>query len=342
MGFNPVGGNLLIITSASMQHWNPVTQEKVFEIIYEDSLIDGGWNPSGTQFIVLNGGFANAFGSDGLVIDLHRLGVDSLHLSFSSFDWNWDGSSIVLGLDNGAIYVWNIAKETVSTVFTGHNFKVDTISHNPFNNLVASGDDNGTLLIWNPDTGRIIWTLTGHTSAVNDLAWSPDGRGLASASTDGTVIVWDVITGKPITTFDYGAPVRAVAWSPKGGQIVFGGDALPGTTPEPRFETVPDSTFSPALPLPNAGDDQTITGDGRSALVTLDGLNSIDVDGAVTSYIWVEAGSIIATGAQPQVKLSVGTHTITLTVSDNDHQLASDEVIISVFPTAVPSPSSTP
>ncbi|MBS3762598.1 MAG: tandem-95 repeat protein, partial [Planctomycetes bacterium] len=82
----------------------------------------------------------------------------------------------------------------------------------------------------------------------------------------------------------------------------------------------------------DAGSDQAVTdddGDG-SATVTLDGSGSSDPDGTIESYSWTEGGTEIATGETPQVTLAVGTHDITLTVTDNDGATDSDSVTITV------------
>jgi dienelactone hydrolase len=88
------------------------------------------------------------------------------------------------------------------------------------------------------------------------------------------------------------------------------------------------------LPAANAGPDQTATDSDNNGneVVTLDGSGSTDPDGSISSYIWTEGGSQIASGVAPSVSLSVGTHTITLTVTDNDGNIDTDDVIITVNP----------
>lgn len=84
--------------------------------------------------------------------------------------------------------------------------------------------------------------------------------------------------------------------------------------------------------MAGAGSNQTVTdadGDGSEALA-LDGSGSTDNDRTIVSYEWSEGGSPIATGFNPQVILAVGTHTITLTATDNDGATGTDTVVITV------------
>jgi subtilisin family serine protease len=86
-------------------------------------------------------------------------------------------------------------------------------------------------------------------------------------------------------------------------------------------------------PTAKAGSDRTLTDGDRSGAesVTLDGSGSSDQDGNIVSYRWTESGLTIATGASPIVSLSVGEHSLTLTVTDDDGATAADTVLITVF-----------
>ncbi|MFW6154715.1 MAG: PKD domain-containing protein [Planctomycetota bacterium] len=85
-------------------------------------------------------------------------------------------------------------------------------------------------------------------------------------------------------------------------------------------------------PVADAGTDQTVTDsdDDGSEDVTLDGSSSYDSDGTISSYVWDEGGTQIATGATPTVSFAVGTHTVNLTVTDDDSATDSDSVVITV------------
>ena len=85
-----------------------------------------------------------------------------------------------------------------------------------------------------------------------------------------------------------------------------------------------------ALPVANAGTDQTIQATAATADVTLDGSSSSDPDGDALTYSWSGSFGTVS-GATPTVSLSVGTHTITLTVDDSISGTSTDDVIITVL-----------
>jgi len=94
-------------------------------------------------------------------------------------------------------------------------------------------------------------------------------------------------------------------------------------------------------PTADAGPDQTVADsdgvDGES--VTLNGSASSDSDGTILAYSWTEDGVEIANAVSPTVDLGDGTHTITLTVTDDLGATGSDEVLITVeAPTAPNAP----
>ncbi len=85
-------------------------------------------------------------------------------------------------------------------------------------------------------------------------------------------------------------------------------------------------------PTADAGPDQTVidtNGDGFET-VMLNGTGSSDPDGSISSYVWKEDGNEIATGAEASVSLNIGSHLITLTVTDDDGGSHSDALAIRV------------
>ena len=74
-----------------------------------------------------------------------------------------------------------------------------------------------------------------------------------------------------------------------------------------------------------------VDGDGEQGL-WLDGQNSYDPDGDHITYSWQENGVHIYHNALTFTSLTVGTHTITLTVTDNKTASHTDTVIVTVLP----------
>lgn len=87
-------------------------------------------------------------------------------------------------------------------------------------------------------------------------------------------------------------------------------------------------------PTANAGVDQTIA-EGRE--ITLSGASSIDFDGTIASYAWEEAGTLLSNSVNfTKSDFSVGQHTLTLTVVDNDGNSDSDGLTLTIVPNQAP------
>jgi len=94
-------------------------------------------------------------------------------------------------------------------------------------------------------------------------------------------------------------------------------------------------TSSP--PTANAGADLNVECQGEVTPVQLNGSGSSAPNGTITSYVWTEGSSVIGNGATPTVNLTTGTHTIQLTVTDNDGETATDEVVVTISDSTPPS-----
>ena len=85
-------------------------------------------------------------------------------------------------------------------------------------------------------------------------------------------------------------------------------------------------------PTANAGADRTATdGDGDGGvMLTLDGTGSFDPDGDALTYQWRENGALLGTGATPSIWFTIGTHTVTLQVTDTRGAVGTDTVVVTV------------
>lgn len=85
-------------------------------------------------------------------------------------------------------------------------------------------------------------------------------------------------------------------------------------------------------PIANAGPDQvhSIFAPETSKTIELDASKSNDEDGEIVSYKWREGTTLLGEGEKLVVNLSLGVHTITLTVEDNFGLTHTDEVGITI------------
>lgn len=111
-----------------------------------------------------------------------------------------------------------------------------------------------------------------------------------------------------------------------------------------NVEVTADISQGNQPPTANAGPDQSVADDDGSGAetVTLDGTGSGDPDGTIASYEWTEGGAVLATGSRPNVTLAVGTHTITLNVTDDEGAWDTDDVVVTVQANQAPTANAGP
>ncbi|MFZ4575020.1 MAG: PKD domain-containing protein [Phycisphaerales bacterium] len=220
-------------------------------------------------------------------------------------------------------------------------------SHTITMNTSTPGVKTGTLTIASnsPDEPARVVTLTGVVGGTNQAPIASAGNdqfltdnnnsgnesvvlnGSASSDPDGTISNYRWTEG-PTQLASTASPFSVVTLSA-------GVHTVTLTVTDNAGLTASDTVVIDInrRPTVNAGPDQTATDFDASGAepVTLAG-SGADIDGAVTSFVWTEGSSIIATGPAPVVSLSVGTHTLTLTASDNDFASTSDTVVVTVLP----------
>jgi thermitase len=150
--------------------------------------------------------------------------------------------------------------------------------------------------------------------------------GAASSDSDGVIVDYEWREGSNVLAFEASPSVFLSVGIHTLTLRVTDDDGATGT------DTVV-VTVNPNLPpVANAGPDQAVTdtnADG-SELVLLNGSASSDPDGSVVSYQWLEGATVLATVASASVPLTIGTHTLTLRVTDNDGATATDTVVVFV------------
>jgi len=103
-------------------------------------------------------------------------------------------------------------------------------------------------------------------------------------------------------------------------------------------------SFGPKPPVADAGSDQTLSDADNDTVeaVTLDGSASHDLNGNITAYKWMEGETVLGTDEVITYNFTVGTHNVTLTVTDNDDLTDTDEVIITVEANKAPTANAGP
>jgi hypothetical protein len=99
---------------------------------------------------------------------------------------------------------------------------------------------------------------------------------------------------------------------------------------DPRVLTLADLQKGPKA---DAGIGRTLLdsdGNGFES-VTLDGSGSSTDSGTITSYVWSENDSVLATGARAVLSLKSGIHTIILTITTSTNETKSASVVITVL-----------
>jgi subtilisin family serine protease len=163
------------------------------------------------------------------------------------------------------------------------------------------------------DTGCYTWNTgtsmaTPHVSGAAALVWS---RSDVTTNSQVVDILLNSADGRGV------APGRLDSWTIHGGLNLHDAVSYGLTNLPPHAVAGPDQT------VPDIDRDGT-------ELVTLDGTASSDTDGSIVSYDWREGGISIGTGASAAVWLSVGVHALTLEVTDDDGDTATDSVVVTV------------
>ncbi len=344
--FGVTNDRLLIASSNFFAIVNPLSGEQISGVENETFYHAASYNSTHSEILVTrnSGVEINTVSLLGSRLVILRPNVGAPYLLLYSA-WSPNNQRAATSGTNGDIFVWSTVNvgtsllATPSATFTGHSAAVKRLDWNPVSDVIASGDDSGAIWLWNATTGAPIRQLTGHTGIVYDVEWSPDGSLLVSGGADNTLRVWNPTTGA-MRIVDSSRLVSAIAYSPNGTQLAYGGTFSSPTafdmqviaappliaptptrtpTPTPSATPIPTSTLSASVTLARPASGQNFRAIlSQSGTVTLNSLIAASASSIVSipgvSYgayaLWVKHAQHLA--ASVSVTVSAPTSSVTV------------------------------
>jgi uncharacterized protein YhjY with autotransporter beta-barrel domain len=179
-----------------------------------------------------------------------------------------------------------------------------------------------------------ILTPAGPTVTVDETTGFPlDFNGLSSTDSDGTIDSCEFSLDSAAFLVSSTCTIQYTSLTPGDHTL-----ALRVTDNHGLTDTTSLTIDVLSYPEAVAGPDQSLTDSDNNGSedVSLDGSGSSDTGGSIVSYEWfefdVQSFPAIATGVAPTLTLDVGTHNLTLRITDDDGMVTEDQVVITVLP----------
>lgn len=237
LGFNVVefspDGHVLIASShdGTIYGWNLPSREPLFDPItgaHTSHLLKLAYSPAGDRFATAS--------TDGTAKVLEAPSGRIVGPAFGngapigSVVFNPDGRILIGGNGDGAISLWDVAKQTtIATTPPGHSGAIVDVDLSRDGNLLATLGLDQTIRLWSFDSTHPLALerqVLGDTA--KGVAFSGDGRYLAAGDDAGAVEVWEIDSAKPLAVFQgQGAQGRArqvwaLAFAPDGRRLASG------------------------------------------------------------------------------------------------------------------------
>lgn len=204
----------------------------------------------------------------------------------------------------------------------------------------ATDVDTVSITVSAPSTNQLPVARAGADRIVADTDGEPGESvaldGSASTDADGTIAQYEWLIGQSTVLATGPTPTVRLPDGPQSVTLRVTDDA--GGTATDSITVTVAAANAGSSPTANAGPDRTIadsdTAPGES--VVLDASASSDIDGEIVTYQWFLASDLLATGVNPTVALPDGENFVTLIVTDDEGNTASDGVLITVA--AAPAP----
>jgi WD40 repeat protein len=139
-----------------------------------------------------------------------------------------NGQRIIYGGDDHTLRVWNLQKDEMEAILTGHMGEVLSVAVMPNGQWAVSGGSDRIVRIWNLTSSISSRTLTGHADRVRAVGTMPDRPLIVSGGDDRTLRLWDFHTGRELARAVLDAAVTCLAVTFDSPSLVIVGDAAGG------------------------------------------------------------------------------------------------------------------
>jgi serine/threonine protein kinase len=124
-----------------------------------------------------------------------------------------DGKTLLMGLEDGNVLVYDIATEKLRQRLKEHRGPVFGMEFFPDGKRFVSASDDGRILVWTLDDLRKPISSMSSANGVRVVAVDRHGLNIATGDRGGAVNIWDVKTEVPSHVFDHGGSVHGLAFS---------------------------------------------------------------------------------------------------------------------------------
>jgi len=254
-------------------------------------------------------------GDDLVEVTLDGSGSSDPNDALLNYSWTENGNEIAKGVNQTVSLKTGTHKITLTISNEDELTSTDEVLItviDPDNLPPIANAGNDQMLTDDDGNDNVAATLDGSgcsdsDGTIDNYLWIVDGVKIAK----GVTSVVDFATGKHIITLE-----------------ITDNDGIKSSD-EITIDVVDPDNLPP---IANAGTDSTIIDSDRngSQPYTLNGTGSMDSDGTIVNFSWIENGSEIAQGKTSTINFTSGEHIITLVVTDNDGIVSSDQLIIKV------------